>query len=44
MKQLVNAISSPEQTQLSDVRQIHYHSMYQHAAFAFVYLLLMLVP
>ena len=40
-KQLVNAISSPEQTQLSDVRQIHYHSMYQHAAFAC--LLLMLV-
>ena len=37
MKQLVNAISSPEQTQLSDVRQIHYHSRYQHAAFAFVY-------
>ena len=37
VKQLVNAISSPEQTQLSDVRQIHYHSRYQHAAFAFVY-------
>ena len=27
IKQLVNAISSPEQTQLSDVRQIHYHSI-----------------
>ena len=28
IKQLVNAISSPEQTQLSDVSQIHYHSRY----------------
>ena len=35
IKQLVNAIISPEQTQLSDVLQIHYHSRYQHAAFAF---------
>ena len=37
IKQRVNAISSPEQIHLSDVRQIHYHSRYQHATFAFVY-------